>query len=194
MVLLRSLLWWELGTNLPGPGEWLSFWRVTSKHFWFWFWAMITFCYVMIMHIYRKIAATKLAYLLVWIGICICDKHVRRRYSRCEHTFNFAYRMQFATGVYFGQVKCLLFLFLKVAKLQIWSGVYFCHMNTTILRTLPLQFLNDNLVYCNRRSDLYSIFTKFKKGDFSIPGRNIYTFEPQNDPCAQRRLGSAQSD
>ena len=41
MVLLSSLLWWELGTSLPGhghgPGEWLSFWRVTSK-FWFWFW------------------------------------------------------------------------------------------------------------------------------------------------------------
>ena len=33
MVLLSSLLWWELGTSLPGPGpgpgEWLSFWRVT---------------------------------------------------------------------------------------------------------------------------------------------------------------------
>ena len=40
MVLLSSLLWWELGTNLPGHGlgEWLSFWRVTSTHFWFWFW------------------------------------------------------------------------------------------------------------------------------------------------------------
>ena len=41
MVLLSSLLWWELGTNLPGPGpgEWLSLWRVTSKHFWlFWLW------------------------------------------------------------------------------------------------------------------------------------------------------------
>ena len=36
MVLLSSLLWWELGPNLPGhaPGEWLSFWRATSKHFW----------------------------------------------------------------------------------------------------------------------------------------------------------------
>ena len=39
MVLLSSLLWWELGTNLRGhgPGEWLSFWLVTSKHFWIWF-------------------------------------------------------------------------------------------------------------------------------------------------------------
>ena len=37
MVLLNSLLWWELGTNLPGhgPGKWLSFWCVTSKQFWF---------------------------------------------------------------------------------------------------------------------------------------------------------------
>ena len=42
IVMLSSLLWWELGTNLPGPGpgEWLSFWRVTSKHFWFWFWSV----------------------------------------------------------------------------------------------------------------------------------------------------------
>ena len=34
MVLLSSLLWWELGTSLPGhgPGEWLSFWRVTSNN------------------------------------------------------------------------------------------------------------------------------------------------------------------
>ena len=37
MVLLSSLNWSELGTSLPGPGEWLSFWRVTSKQFWFWF-------------------------------------------------------------------------------------------------------------------------------------------------------------
>ena len=36
IVLLSSLLWWELGTSLPGPGERLSFWRVTSKQFWFW--------------------------------------------------------------------------------------------------------------------------------------------------------------
>ena len=38
MVLLSSLLWWELGTSLPGHGpcEWLSFWRVTSKQVWFW--------------------------------------------------------------------------------------------------------------------------------------------------------------
>ena len=42
MVLLSSLLWWELGTSLPGysPGEWLSFWCVTSKQFWFWFWVL----------------------------------------------------------------------------------------------------------------------------------------------------------
>ena len=30
MVLLSSLLWWELGTSVPGPGEWLLFWCVTS--------------------------------------------------------------------------------------------------------------------------------------------------------------------
>ena len=32
MELPSSLLWWELGTNLPGhgPSEWLSFWRVAS--------------------------------------------------------------------------------------------------------------------------------------------------------------------
>ena len=36
MVVLSSLLWWELGTSLPGPGpgEWLPFWRcrVNSAH------------------------------------------------------------------------------------------------------------------------------------------------------------------
>ena len=37
IVLISSRLWWELGTSLPGPGpgEWMSFWRVTSKQFWF---------------------------------------------------------------------------------------------------------------------------------------------------------------
>ena len=35
--LLSLLLWWELGTDLPGSGEWLSFWHVTSKQFWFWY-------------------------------------------------------------------------------------------------------------------------------------------------------------
>ena len=34
MELLNSLLWWELGTNLPGPGPgvWMSFWHVTSNN------------------------------------------------------------------------------------------------------------------------------------------------------------------
>ena len=36
IVLLSSLLWWELGTNslITGPGEWLSFRRYTSKLSW----------------------------------------------------------------------------------------------------------------------------------------------------------------
>ena len=40
MVLLSSLLWWELGISLSGhgPGEWLSSWHVSSKQFWFWIW------------------------------------------------------------------------------------------------------------------------------------------------------------
>ena len=39
IVLLSSLLRWELGTNSPitGPGEWLSFRRFTSKLSWSWF-------------------------------------------------------------------------------------------------------------------------------------------------------------
>ena len=39
IVLLSSLLWWELGTNslITGPGEWLSFRRFTSKLSWSWF-------------------------------------------------------------------------------------------------------------------------------------------------------------
>ena len=47
LELLNILLWWELGTNLPGPCpvELLSFWHVTSKQFWFWYklcWAFTT--------------------------------------------------------------------------------------------------------------------------------------------------------
>ena len=36
IVLLSSLLWWELGTNslITGPGEWLLFRRFTSKLSW----------------------------------------------------------------------------------------------------------------------------------------------------------------
>ena len=36
IVLLCSLLWWELGTNslISGPDEWLSFRRFTSKLSW----------------------------------------------------------------------------------------------------------------------------------------------------------------
>ena len=38
IVLLSSLLWWELGTNslITGPGEWLSFRRFTGKLSWSW--------------------------------------------------------------------------------------------------------------------------------------------------------------
>ena len=38
IVLLSSLLWWELGTNslITGPGEWLSFRRFTNKLSWSW--------------------------------------------------------------------------------------------------------------------------------------------------------------
>ena len=42
IVLLSSLLWWELETNslITGPGEWLSFRRFTSKLFWSWSWTV----------------------------------------------------------------------------------------------------------------------------------------------------------
>ena len=41
IVLLSSLLWWELGTNslITGPGEWLSFRRFTNKLPWSWSWS-----------------------------------------------------------------------------------------------------------------------------------------------------------
>ena len=41
IVLLSSLLWWELGTNslITGPGEWLSFRRFTCKLSWSWSWS-----------------------------------------------------------------------------------------------------------------------------------------------------------
>ena len=40
IVLLSSLLWWELGTNslITGPGQWLPFRRFTSKLSWSWSW------------------------------------------------------------------------------------------------------------------------------------------------------------
>ena len=43
IVLLSSLLWWELGTNslITGPGEWLSFRRFTSKLSWSQLWDSI---------------------------------------------------------------------------------------------------------------------------------------------------------
>ena len=43
IVLLSSLLWWELGTNsqITGPGEWLSFRRFTSKLSWSWSWPSV---------------------------------------------------------------------------------------------------------------------------------------------------------
>ena len=43
IVLLRSLLWWELGTNslITGPGERLSFRHFTSKLSWSW--SFVTF-------------------------------------------------------------------------------------------------------------------------------------------------------
>ena len=44
VVLLSSLLWWELGTNslITGPGEWLSLRRFTSKLSWSWSWSWWT--------------------------------------------------------------------------------------------------------------------------------------------------------
>ena len=44
IVLLSSLLWWELGTYslITGPGEWLSFQRFTSKLSWSWSWYEMT--------------------------------------------------------------------------------------------------------------------------------------------------------
>ena len=40
IVLLNSLLWWELGINslITSPGEWLSLRRFTSKLSWSWSW------------------------------------------------------------------------------------------------------------------------------------------------------------
>ena len=45
IVLLSSLLWWELGTNslITGPVEWLSFRCFTSKLSWSWSWILIGF-------------------------------------------------------------------------------------------------------------------------------------------------------
>ena len=47
IVLLSSLLWWELGTNslITGSGEWLSVQRFTSKLSWSWSWKQETWLY-----------------------------------------------------------------------------------------------------------------------------------------------------
>ena len=52
IVLLSSLLWWELGTNslITGPGEWLSFRRFTSKLSWPWHYQVRQHCYSATMH------------------------------------------------------------------------------------------------------------------------------------------------
>ena len=44
IVLLSSLLWWELWTNslITGPGEWLFFRRFTSKLSWSWSWCLLS--------------------------------------------------------------------------------------------------------------------------------------------------------
>ena len=46
IVLLSSLLWWELGTDslITGPGEWLSFRRFTSRLSWSWSWSWTPNC------------------------------------------------------------------------------------------------------------------------------------------------------
>ena len=46
IVLLSSLLWWELWTNslITGPGEWLSFRRFTNKLSWSWSWGRSCSC------------------------------------------------------------------------------------------------------------------------------------------------------
>ena len=50
IVLLSSLLWWELGINslITGPGEWLSFRRFTSKLSWSWSWIRATMLIILI--------------------------------------------------------------------------------------------------------------------------------------------------
>ena len=58
IVLLSSLLWWELGTNslITGPGEWLSFRRFTSKLSWSCSWSwLLKNCQIPIADILRII-------------------------------------------------------------------------------------------------------------------------------------------
>ena len=56
IVLLSSLLWWELGTNslITGPGEWLSFRRFTSKLSWSWSWRKTTYRATLSGNVHRK--------------------------------------------------------------------------------------------------------------------------------------------
>ena len=59
IVLLSSLLWWELGTNslITGPGEWLSFRRFSSKLSWSWSWTHFFFIFNSM--VYRKYIKAK---------------------------------------------------------------------------------------------------------------------------------------
>ena len=68
IVLLSSLLWWELGTNslITGPGEWLSFRRLTSKLSW----SCWKFFGYMVQ--WQQIHHTARGLLFVGLPMCIC--------------------------------------------------------------------------------------------------------------------------
>ena len=83
IVLLSSLLWWELGTNslITGPGEWLSFRRFTSKLSWSWCYgmALFFFFFFFIMWIEYLKWYVGIFWLCGWSGVF----HVRVKGNKC---------------------------------------------------------------------------------------------------------------
>ena len=67
IVLLSSLLWWELGSNslITGPGEWLSFRHFTSKLSWSWSWS----CYSLILN-YTEVKKKCFTKKVAWLAVC----------------------------------------------------------------------------------------------------------------------------
>ena len=92
IVLLSSLLWWELGTNslITGPGEWLSLRRFTTKLSWSWSWPKKK--YICVFQVSRP-----------YLGFCPNPKHFK---VNCEqNVVKFAKKCNFCIK-YFDKIKC----------------------------------------------------------------------------------------
>ena len=95
IVLLSSLLWWELGTNslITGPGEWLSFRRFTSKLSWSWsccppskgrFYHCLSFYFITLVKLRPSEGKSiYLAYQSYWFSQCAPGKGMTGGFMTC---------------------------------------------------------------------------------------------------------------